>query len=88
MLNHEIVLASGALVNANATSHSDLNWALKGGSNNFGIVTRFELRTFEQGKLGGGYVGWPLSTKEAQFQAFADLANASPYDPYLSIFCH
>ena len=79
------MLASGALVNANATSHPDLHWALKGGSNNFGIVTRLQLRAFEQGKFWGGFVGWPFSTKDAQFQAFADLTNAAPYDPYVSI---
>lgn len=86
VLNHEIALASGAIVNANATSHPDLHWALKGGSNNFGIVTHLDFRAFEQGKFWGGFVGWPLSTKEAQFQAFANITNAAPYDPYVSIF--
>ncbi|KAF2658697.1 FAD-binding domain-containing protein, partial [Lophiostoma macrostomum CBS 122681] len=48
VLSYEIVLAFGEIVNASATEKSDLWKALRGGSNNFGIVTRFEFRTFLQ----------------------------------------
>ncbi|KAI5791973.1 hypothetical protein EDC01DRAFT_706766 [Geopyxis carbonaria] len=41
----EVVLASGSVVTASASSNSDLFWALKGGANNFGVVTSFELYT-------------------------------------------
>lgn len=44
--NFEIVLADGKVINANANSHSDLWTALKGGSGNFGIVTRSDMYTF------------------------------------------
>ncbi|KAF2263626.1 FAD-binding domain-containing protein [Lojkania enalia] len=37
ILNYEIVLASGEIVNANANENFDLWLALRGGSNNFGI---------------------------------------------------
>lgn len=46
VVNFEVVLASGGIVNANATCHSDLWRALKGGSSNFGIVARFDIDTF------------------------------------------
>ncbi|KAH6677859.1 hypothetical protein F5X68DRAFT_193426 [Plectosphaerella plurivora] len=46
VINFEIVLAGGKVVNANETSNADLWWALKGGSNNFGILTRFDMATF------------------------------------------
>ncbi|KAK3179107.1 hypothetical protein OEA41_001246 [Lepraria neglecta] len=36
LIQYQIVLANGSLVNANAQSNPDLWWALKGGSNNFG----------------------------------------------------
>jgi FAD/FMN-containing dehydrogenase len=36
VVNFQAILASGALVNANATSNPELFWALKGGGNNFG----------------------------------------------------
>ncbi|RYO79221.1 hypothetical protein DL762_008269 [Monosporascus cannonballus] len=43
VLNFEVVLANGTIVNANQTTNADLWRALKGGGNNFGIVTRFDL---------------------------------------------
>lgn len=32
----EVVLADGSIVNANNQTNTDLFWALKGGTNNFG----------------------------------------------------
>ncbi|KAK3066594.1 hypothetical protein LTR53_017003, partial [Teratosphaeriaceae sp. CCFEE 6253] len=47
IINFEVVLASAEIVNANRTSNSDLFLALKGGSSNFGIVTRMKILTFK-----------------------------------------
>lgn len=85
VVNFEIVLASGAIVNANATARPDLWRALKGGSNNFGIVTRFDLQTFSQGGLWGGSLSQPINTSDQVFEAFANIASAPQYDPYASI---
>jgi len=54
VLNYEVVLANGVIANANSTSNTDLFWALKGGGNQFAIVTRFTLRTFPVGTIWGG----------------------------------
>lgn len=43
--NFQVVTADSQIINANATSNPDLFWALKGGSSNYGIVTRFDLQT-------------------------------------------
>ncbi|EGX88417.1 FAD binding domain protein [Cordyceps militaris CM01] len=52
VLGMEVVLASGAVVYANASQHRDLFRALKGGGgSSFGIVTRFDLATIQQGDL-------------------------------------
>ncbi|OTB02353.1 hypothetical protein M426DRAFT_74692 [Hypoxylon sp. CI-4A] len=56
VVNFEVVLASGQIVNANAQEHVDLWRALRGGGNNLGVVTRFDLRTFEQGPFWGGSI--------------------------------
>ncbi|GME52297.1 FAD binding domain containing protein [Neofusicoccum parvum] len=47
VLSYDVVLRNGTHVIANATSNADLFWALKGGANNFGIVTNFVLKTFD-----------------------------------------
>lgn len=44
-MSYEVVLASGSIVTASASQNSELWRVLKGGCNNFGIVTRFTLRS-------------------------------------------
>ncbi|KAK2762643.1 hypothetical protein FQN54_000816 [Arachnomyces sp. PD_36] len=41
----KVLLGDGRLVNANAKENADLYRALKGGGSNFGIVTKFDLKT-------------------------------------------
>lgn len=36
VVNYEVVLSNAKIVNANASSNTDLFWALKGGGNQFG----------------------------------------------------
>ncbi|KAK8085467.1 FAD-binding domain-containing protein [Apiospora hydei] len=50
----QVVLGSGELVRANSSHHADLWWALKGGLNNFGIVTSFKMKTFKPSNMWGG----------------------------------
>ena len=45
VVNFEVVLANATIVNANATSNSDLFVALKGGGNQFGRLTPKKVRT-------------------------------------------
>ncbi|KAH7007446.1 hypothetical protein EDB80DRAFT_684681 [Ilyonectria destructans] len=47
VLNFEVVTSGGQIINANEKENPDLFWALKGGSNNFGIVTHFDLATIQ-----------------------------------------
>lgn len=62
VINYEVVLANGTVVYANQTSNSDLFWALKGGSSNFGIVTRFDIETIKSPMVWAG-----AHTVEAQY---------------------
>ncbi|KAL4969174.1 uncharacterized protein BDV14DRAFT_166475 [Aspergillus stella-maris] len=80
----QVVLASGAIVNANATHASDLFVALKGGQNNFGVVTRFDLATFPQGDYWGGAIQYPAAVDAAQLDAFRAFKTL-PLDPYAEV---
>ena len=51
VVNFEVVLANGSIINANETANPDLWKALKGGSSNFGIVTRFDLEAIPSKEL-------------------------------------
>ena len=72
-------------MNVNGTSSKDLFRALKGGMNNFGVVTRFDLRTFPQGEILAGAIANPIAERDAVFQAFANIAGAANYDPFASL---
>ncbi|KAJ5664195.1 FAD-binding domain-containing protein [Penicillium longicatenatum] len=48
---YEVVLANGTITIASETNCPDLYFALRGGGNNFGIVTAFTVRAFPQGPV-------------------------------------
>lgn len=72
-MNFEVVLADGSVVNANSTSNDDLYRALKGGSSNFGIVTRFDVNTLPNTPLWGGI-------RTYDYELYADVALESIVD--------
>ncbi|KAJ5740974.1 hypothetical protein N7493_000846 [Penicillium malachiteum] len=79
---YEVVLASGEVVYASATSYRDLWLALKGGTNNFGIVTRFDLATHSQGLLMGGALVFNVTQEvlEEHATAFSNYMNPRNFD--------
>ncbi|KAI4253055.1 MAG: hypothetical protein L6R42_007718 [Xanthoria sp. 1 TBL-2021] len=79
---YEVVLASGEIVYATADSYKDLWLSLKGGSNNFGIVTRFDVATFPQGLMWGGVIrfNYTKSVLDAQAQAFRNYMDPKNFD--------
>lgn len=86
IVNAEIVLADGSVVNANKTSHADLWKALKGGSGNFGIVTRFDLAAFPAGLIWGGISASNISQADVIANAmvnFTDNYDKNPEAAYL-----
>ena len=76
VVNYEVVLASGEIVNANAETNEDLWIALRGGGNNFGIVTRFDVNVFEQGPLWGGKVFYFQPSFSGQLQSLVDYLHS------------
>ncbi|KAL1914465.1 uncharacterized protein VTP21DRAFT_8848 [Calcarisporiella thermophila] len=48
LVEAEVVLASGEIVRASERENTDLFFAIRGGGNQFGVVTKFELKTFPQ----------------------------------------
>lgn len=54
VLEYELVLANGTITKVTGDNHPDLFKALKGGGNNFGIVTNYRLQTRRQANIWGG----------------------------------
>ncbi|KAJ8495373.1 hypothetical protein ONZ45_g12898 [Pleurotus djamor] len=61
VINYEVVLSDGSIVNANEAEHTDLYWALKGGSTNYGIVTKFDMPTHRMDQMWGGSLFYNIS---------------------------
>ncbi|KAI1159204.1 hypothetical protein F5B18DRAFT_655871 [Nemania serpens] len=77
----EVVLAHGNIVEATETEDADLGRALRGGSNNFGVITRINLRTFEQGLLWYTMTINPRLAVDQQIAIFADLMSPQNTQP-------
>lgn len=85
--SYEVVTASGVIVNASTTSFPDLYWALRGGGNNFGIVTTFHLNTFAHGPLMfGGQRRFLKDSFPAVINAFTNLGLSPSPDPKAAHF--
>ncbi len=62
LVSAEVVTADGRVVTASQDENEDLFFGIRGGSGNFGIVTRFDFRLHELGPtVFGGLAIWPVS---------------------------
>lgn len=83
--NFEVVLASGEIVNANTTTNQGLFRALKGGSNNFGVVTKIDLPLVDA-RMWGGLLITHIDFRQMAFAAFESFTNTDAYDEHASLF--
>ncbi|QRV98430.1 FAD-binding domain protein [Ceratobasidium sp. AG-Ba] len=80
----EVVLPDGTITTASETKNPDLFFGLKGGFNNFGIVTKFILLAFPQGQVWGGIQTFAGDQISAVSQATVDFI-AKVKDPKASV---
>lgn len=76
----EVVLADGSIVQANAQQNADLWKGLRGGANNFGIVTGMDLVTFKQGPLWSILSISPTTVLDQQAKIYGELMAPENYD--------
>ncbi|MDQ3058436.1 MAG: FAD-binding oxidoreductase [Pseudomonadota bacterium] len=79
LVSAEVVTAAGEVVQASASEHPDLFWALRGGSGNFGVVTRFEFELHPVGPdVLAGLIVYPLSEAKAVLQQYREFVAQAP----------
>lgn len=76
--------ADGRVRNVNSRSDPDLFWALKGGGNRFGIVTRFDLTTYPLGLVFAGTLTYLPSSWDAVL-AQVDIFHKEEREPWSAI---
>ena len=72
----DVVTADGRFLTANEKENADLFWALRGGSGNFGVVTRFEFQLHPVGPdVLTGLVVYPLAQAASALKQFREYAK-------------
>ena len=79
VVSADVVTAQGNLVRASASENTDLYWAIRGGSGNFGVVTSFEFRLHPVGPtILSGPVVHALEHAPAVLRAYREVARELP----------
>ena len=79
LVSAEVVTAAGEVVQASASEHPALFWALRGGSGNFGVVTRFEFELHPVGpEVLAGLIVYPLAQAKAVLQQYREFIAKAP----------
>ena len=78
LLEADVLLASGKLVTASATTNEELFWAIRGGGGNFGIVTSFLFRAHPVSMIVGGPTLYELDQAEDVLRWYRDFMPAAP----------
>ncbi|KAI8958248.1 putative glucooligosaccharide oxidase [Daldinia sp. FL1419] len=85
-----VALANGSLVHTSATENKEIYWGLLGAGSNFGVVTSYELKTFEPpANVTWFVVNVPLkkNTSVAALEAIEDYAlNTMPAELNMRLF--
>ncbi|KAK0390653.1 hypothetical protein NLU13_0157 [Sarocladium strictum] len=81
VVNFEVVTGDGKIVNANKVENSDLWRALKGGSGNFGFVTRIDTQVFPSSEIYASLNLVSFEQKAAVRQVYFEFVHNQDEDP-------
>ncbi len=74
-----LITADGKQLTANATTHKDLFWALRGaGNGNFGVVTELQFKTHPAPQAVVAYMTWPWSKAAKLINAWQEWGPTQP----------
>ncbi|MDT7828058.1 FAD-binding oxidoreductase [Pricia sp. S334] len=82
LLEADVVLASGEVVTTNASDHSDLFWALRGGGGNFGVVVSFTFNLIPVKNVYAGPMFWPIEKAEEAMKFYDTIIKDASDDLY------
>jgi FAD/FMN-containing dehydrogenase len=75
----EVITADGERLRASEDENSDLFWALRGGSGNFGVVTAFEYRLHDVGpEVLSGLIVHPFDDAREVLDRYREFADDAP----------
>ena len=74
----EVVTADGTLVRASEDEHTDLFWALRGGSGAFGVVVAMEIDLLPLADIFAGMLLWDAAQAAEVSRAWAEWTKSAP----------
>ncbi|GME65538.1 Fad binding domain-containing protein [Neofusicoccum parvum] len=86
VFEYELVLPNATAVNVSETQHPDLYFALRGGVNNFGIVTHFTVRAVPQDEILVGAKVFALNYTDRVLDEAYKLTTAGSNDTYMAFW--
>jgi hypothetical protein len=72
VVSFELVMPNGTVANITNSSNPDLFYGLRGGFNNFGIVTTVTMKTYTQSQVWGGLISYTADQWDAVNTAIAN----------------
>ena len=75
VLNFELVTGKGEVLQVKKKTYPDLFRTLKDGGNNYGIVTRYDTKTFSQGRVFGGTIAYKPENTQDYLDAYQTWIN-------------
>ncbi|WEW56587.1 hypothetical protein PRK78_002034 [Emydomyces testavorans] len=84
--NYEVVTADGRILNVGRETYPDLYWALRGGGNNFGFVTRFDVTTHSQGPMWSSSRLYTFDHRDEFLKALTEFGHQASDDPDAALF--
>jgi FAD/FMN-containing dehydrogenase len=86
IVKYQVVTAKGAIIEPTANNlYSDLFWALKGGGNSFGLVTRFDIKVYSSPSVWVGTAQYDTSQRDAFLSAIYNFVKYGSADPKAAI---
>jgi FAD/FMN-containing dehydrogenase len=80
----DLVTADGRFLRVSADENADLDWALRGGGGNFGVVTSFEYELYPVGPvLLGGVLVFPVAQAREVLAFYDDFVDQAPDELYI-----
>jgi FAD/FMN-containing dehydrogenase len=81
---YDIVTADGKFLRVSAEENTDLNWGLRGGGGNFGVVTSFEFELYPVNPvLLGGVMIYPIAQAKDVLNFFDGFYEGAPDELYV-----
>ncbi|KAH3920839.1 hypothetical protein HBI56_011090 [Parastagonospora nodorum] len=78
IVSFEVVLANATVVTASNSSHTELYRALKGGGNNYGIITSYEMVAHPMGEIWGGNLVFTADKTDQLLSAVRNFTDDYP----------